>query len=605
MTVNFRNLQVKSMQEIFKDNFEYSNKRLILFLSLIGILMWSYPIWFTPGKAAAYDWGQQMMRFEALRRTVVQYHQWPGTNPWSLGGIPLLGNPSVFIVSIRGLMALMFGTYWGLRLAIVIYLYICFWGSWKLSGLWWRNHFIRLIFSFYVTANSAMIYHLTVGHLLFLNFYFFPLLLFYLLTNEKDKWSGLKAGLIMAIAVNDSPAYMPQYAALILGFIYICLWLKGNKQDRKALFQWVLLFVPVCLALCFYRIVTILEFAHDYSRVNDLKWHYSFMTLFTAYLVPYMKLSYISRVMAGGSWEICCYLGITTTVLWIRSISRGIRWWHIMAILVIWAAMGNDHYFHLMYWIKKLPTFSSHLAFVRIRVFSIIFFAIGALFELDHLRQKFSSRKRLQKRFLQISLLLVGEVVLVSHVVMRYSHPEPLVNPQYTPNSTFQSVRKIDHSYIYKSWTSYEAMRMNLGWLDGSGYSNLPPETICIDRDDPNYISEFHQGDISVEPVYWSPNRILFENLDPEVALTINLNPGNPWHCNGVKVFPDLRIVELNKKFIVSPDASGTVDLSYLYPGQKIGIKGTGVLLVLAMLPVCYVYRKKGRGVSEEISTDR
>ena len=569
---------------------------LVLILLFIGL--WSQPLWLTPGKAGSFDWGTQMVRFESLRRTILQYHQWPGNNPWTLGGIPILGNPSVFIISVRGLLVLLFGTYWGLRFSILFYLFICFYGSWKLSGFWWQNRHIRLLFSLYVTANPAMIYHLSVGHILFLNFYLFPLLLYLLLSYKDDKWAGLKAGLVMAVAINESPAYMPQYATLILGSMFVWLCIKNYKHAAKQLLRWALLFVPVLLALSFYRIATVLELAHDYSRITGLTWHYDLDVLLEAYLVPHTRLSFICSGLAGGCWEVCCYFGIAAFIFWVRNLIRGLKWHHIMTILIIWAAAGNDSYFHIMYWIQKLPTFSSHLAFVRIRVFIFIFFGIAVINEFELLKSKILAQTNQKKWVILIAAVLIGEVFLVSHLIARHSHPEPIVNPSYTPEAKFQSVKKIEHSYIHKSWTAYEAMRMNLGWLDGFGASNLPPETICLDRDDSNYISEFHQGGVAVEPAYWSPNKILFKDLDPEKALTVNLNPGNPWYCNGVKAFPDYRIVELDKSFIVFPDSTGTVSLTYLYPGQKTGLIGTGLLFAFAVIPVCYFYFKKDNATS-------
>lgn len=527
-----------------------------------------------------------MKRYEVLQRTILEFKQWPGNNPWSLGGEPILGNAGVSIISISGLFTLLFGAFWGLRLAVVAHLFIGFWGAWKLSRIWWHNRFVRLIFCFYLIANPAMIYHLTVGHLVYLNFYFFPLILYYLLRFREDIWSGLKAGLITALAINDSPAYIPQYILLILAGIFIYLFVTNYKRHWRYLLNWALLFVPVLATLSIYRIIMILQVISDYPRITNRVWHYSLKTVLEAYLVPHTKLVWITKGIPAGrtTWEICSYVGITGFILSIRNLSRGFRWWHAMIILLVWAAAGNDNYFYIMYWIRKIPGFSSHLCFARIRVFALVFFGIAAICELNHLGTKYKDKGQNTRfrKFICIGILLVGEVLLVSHIIMWSSHPEPIVQSFYAPNNKFQNVRTLPHLYKYKCWTTYEAMKMNLGWLNGSGVSNLPGKCARLDRDDPNYIAEFHQDNTPVEPVYWSPNRILFENLDPAVPLIINMNPGKPWYCNGIQIFPEYRIVEHFEPFHVMPNSKGVVELVYKYPAQKLALTATAVLMIIS-----------------------
>lgn len=132
-------------------------------------------------------------------------------------------------------------------------------------------------------------------------------------------------------------------------------------------------------------------------------------------------------------------------------------------------------------------------------------------------------------------------------------------------------------------------MRMNLGWLDGSGASNLPGKCARLDRDEPAYIAEFHQDYTPIEPVYWSPNRILFENLDPAIPLIVNMNPGHPWYGNGIQLFPEYRIVENFKPFHVMPNSDGIVELTYRYPGQKLGLIASTILLIVSYTTIVYV----------------
>ena len=110
-------------------------------------------------------------------------------------------------------------------------------------------------------------------------------------------------------------------------------------------------------------------------------------------------------------------------------------------------------------------------------------------------------------------------------------------------------------------------------------------------RDEVGYIAEFHQDGRAVAPKYWSPNRILLEELDPEKPLNVNMNPGSAWHLNGSPAFPDQKIVELQKPFIVMPDKNGVVELTYHSPGHVVGLIGT-IVLGIALAVSIHFFRR-------------
>jgi len=580
---------------MLKHNF---NDRTILLLGILVVAIWSSPIWFTPGMTGIADWDSAATRLEASRRTVSEFGQWPGHNPWLTGGVPLLGMPYFSILSIEGSLVLVFGTFWGMRIGVLVYLVIGFVGAWKLSSIWWRNRYIKLIFCFYIIANPAMIFHISVGHLAFQTFWLMPLLFYFLLRFKEDKWSGLKAAIVLGVAFNDSPLYMVQYGMLILGCLYVYLFLSNYKENSRMLLRWLALFVPICAALTFYRIMTILPVAFDFPRITNFRMHFDWVDLLKLYFIPYIKLvpifppaKYSSMAYAH---EICSYVGIVGFILFLLSFRRGFRWWHAMVLLLVWAGMGNDSYFHIMYWIQKIPSFSSHGCFTRIRVFTLLFFGIAAVWGLNYLWMKYKDDRNRFFRYviIGIGILMVAEPLLVSHLIMKSSHVK--IAPWAGDNSSnkFQNISSLSWpedtpSNIRNNLSMvHRAIRMNLGWLRGFGDSYLPGDTARIGRDEPGYIGEFHQNGKSIEPVFWSPNKILLKALDPGVSLVVNMNPGNPWYNNGKQLFPAYRIVEPSKPFEVMPDEDGVVELIYRHPGQKLGIIGTIILLIISVLVV-------------------
>ena len=577
------------------------NDNCILLFCFFIVLAWSSPLWLTPGKIGISDWGFFIPRFEVLRRTILEYNQWLGNNPWNMGGQPILGNPVIGLVSIKGLFVLLFGSVWGLKLAAPVYLIIGLWGAWKLSGIWWPDRFVRVIFSLYVVANPAMAYHMSVGHLNFQTFYFFPLMLYYLLNFRSDKWSGLKTAIVAGLAINDSPAYMTQYALLALGVIFIWLCITNYKQHARSLIIWVLLFLSVLLAISFYRIVAIMEIACDFQRILNRRIHYEIMTLLKLYFIPYTAMCRIPPpkdcqfVGFYASWEICCYVGIIAFLLAVLSLYRGFKWWHAAIILFVWAWIGNDSYFHIMYWLQKIPTFSSHLGFSRIRVFSLLFFGIAAAWGLIYLRIKCNDYNIsiFRHGVIFIGILMAVEPLAVSYNIMKHSHIKFPQAAEFDYKSKFQNIHSLPNwiRLPFRVYPSFEAMRMNLGWLDGYGDSYLPVETVRLGRDERGYIAEFVQNGSGVEPVYWSPNKIIFEGLDPNKPLVLNMNPGNPWYCNGIQLFPKYRIVEQEEPFEVMPNKNGVVELTYIHPGQKTGLIGTLVFLAISAFVITGVAR--------------
>ena len=112
-----------------------------------------------------------------------------------------------------------------------------------------------------------------------------------------------------------------------------------------------------------------------------------------------------------------------------------------------------------------------------------------------------------------------------------------------------------------------------------------------IGKDEEGYIAEFHQNGISIEPDYWSPNKIQFSNLNTEIPLILNMNPSSAWYNNGIQLYPNYKIVEVNKKFSVMPNKDGKIFLSYEFPGRKLGLAVTMLFFVLTIIIVAY-YRR-------------
>ena len=149
----------------------YINKKLIFFITFILITLWFYPIWYTYDLAVIGDGNIFFQRIEAIRKTVLEYGQWPGNNPWNAGGQPLEGKNGRFIISIKVILSIIFGTKLGLSLFFILFNIIGYYGSYKLCKKFVKANKLGHIFAILVISNSAVMFHLSAGHFAFFTYY--------------------------------------------------------------------------------------------------------------------------------------------------------------------------------------------------------------------------------------------------------------------------------------------------------------------------------------------------------------------------------------------------------------------------------------------------
>lgn len=573
-----------------------AQRRRLLFCSGVFLLLaaWSWPLWWAYRRWGIYDWNTTLQRIEAIRATVVVFHQWPGNNPWMTGGCPLLGNPALSLFSPPGFLSLALGSSWGVHLSVLFFICFGFWGAWRLSSLWWPEPWVRLTFSLYVVANPAITYHLAVGHIAFSNYYCFPLALYFTLGYARDRWAGAKAGIVVSFAFLHSAAYVVQYTGLILAVVLLWVAFTYGRKTLPDLIRWCVLFVTTCAALCSYRVLTILPVASAFPRTLGVKFHLAVITVIKALYVPIIQLGRIAppeEAFCGTSHEVCCYLGVIASVLALISAVRQLRWWHIATVCLVWASAGNDSPLYIMYWLQKLPTFGSHLCFGRIRIFISLFLGISAASCLH----KFSTRSgpKLKPVFVLIGMIMCLEVAFVSRRIMELSHVPLPFTDSANYNSTFSQWGRYPSPTSLKgpiSWT-YFSTRQNQGFLRGEGDSYINDNPMAVGRDEPGYISEFYQGEKPVAASKWSPNYILFERLNPGTSLRLNMNPGKAWWINGNAADEGQKIVSPTRPFLVAVQDSGRIELSYHSPGHTEGISMTLVFLGILGATV-YWYRR-------------
>ena len=83
--------------------------------------------------ASQYDWRYFQSAIEVGRRSLAWYHQMPLWNPYACGGEVLLANPQSEVATPTFLLSLAFGTALGVKLALWLYLFCAYDGTYRLA----------------------------------------------------------------------------------------------------------------------------------------------------------------------------------------------------------------------------------------------------------------------------------------------------------------------------------------------------------------------------------------------------------------------------------------------------------------------------------------
>ena len=585
------------------------NEIIILAIGFIFSLVAISPLFYFSDYAILGDGNILLQRLEAMRMSIVEYSQWPGLNIWNAGGQPLDGHAGIFPVSIKSILILLFGVKIGLNVAIFTYVAMGYIGAWLLSSLLWKNVFFKSVFSILIVINLPLLFHLSAGHIIFYVYYLIPLLLYFLSRYSLDRWSGAKAGVLFGLMFNDTPAYLLQYISIIIGIIILHIILFGMPIDRRSMIRWLALFLVICMTLISYHLVTIYEVTKEFPRDSNLFFGYAWSDIFKAYFYPFTDIEKVFSTPAGVSGgscsqsthEISAYLGIIGFALVAVSLVNGVKWWHSLILLLFIAGIGNDSVLHPMYWLQKLPSFSSHLCFSRVRIITHLFLPFAITGGLWILWNRFKMKKYGRIIVIVIGVMLILEKVIIGFMIVKDTHVNiESADPFYRTH--YEYAGKDNRFINVNVIPPFEATQLNIGILRGGGDSNLPMNNKDADgyegpigKDEEGYIAEFHQRGKSIEPDYWSPNKIVFSDLDPVTPLILNMNPSSAWHSNGVQLYPNYKIVEVNKEFSVMPNKDGRIILLYEFPGRKLGLTTTILFFIITIVVVSYFRRSDSR----------
>ncbi len=587
------------------------NNIFIAIFITIFITFWLWPLWNMNGLAVVSDANGYLQKIEAFKVTLIEYKQFPQNNPWIRGGQPL----SVLILSpfsVQFWLALIFET----KIAISYYILFCFlilfYGSYKLSSFYFKETLFKYSFALLSIFNIGLLFQLKGGHFVFLSFCYFPLILYFLFKHRSMKYSGIFSGYFYGLMLDTDVAYMSSYCALILLIYIIYFFLNFKNKSREKLIRWIYLFTLTALCVVGYKLNLLLEIRGEFPRNDGGSGYYSnLFSLVKSYLIPYYELSgntFPGRRFCQSTWENSVYIGVIGFIFIYYSFKNSLNLIHYIVILLFLLQLGTKPF--LPYGIlQNLPVFDSHICYNRVRSFNSFYLSFLILFGFHYISQNKSVFKsKLQKLYKYRNYLLIFvilERLLTSHLLIYNTHKDykdaNTFSKYFVPFKNYEILKNFKNNekfFNYSLLPTYEATKQNIGVMRWDGESFFKFTSYIEDgyfgpyaKDEVEYKGEFTVDEKIIEPSYWSPNLIIFKNLELNKKLKLNMSPNRGWKLNNKDLFPKNNIWDHNKEFTINI-TEPNITLKYEVPGKKRGIIINFSILFILLISLFY-FRKK------------
>jgi hypothetical protein len=553
----------------------------ILRLSVLSLV---YPIMTNPDGFGWGDWDFVLDKFEAARRTILIWGQFPWWNPWSRGGFPLAAEPQIGAISMATPLVLALGTTIGLRLSAIICLLIAVEGTYTLAFSWFREPWAAAATALVYGLNGAVIIDTAAGYVLAMSYCSLPWLAYFAYRIGWRFSSGVWLGLWLAFAVLNGVQYMSLYALPFIALIWLRALRVQPPERRVSLLKNTMAAIGVFFLMSGWRLATVLTVLADDKRERVTYWDetpFSMLRYLLSRPAPGWNHG-ITSAMGAVFIELTCYVGPVVLLLVLVSLASGWRWWHTLALVCFGLAIGSTKWYQPSYWLADWPVFGSAHVVTRWRFLAMLGLGLAAGSVLARCRAS-------PRRPLFVLAVLVVVVIGVDFVVL--GHQQLPLAFSVRPSAGLLPGPPVPDIVNVRDGVGYPCTMRGYGVIRGYepmlSYDRSAP-TLRLARDDPRYRGEAWTENGTALPVFWSPNRLAFQ-VRPGEAVHLNQNPGSWWWANGRPAFPGLRCAELTVPFVVSADERGKIELQIRPRGLAVGIglHVLGAILVALAFLLC------------------
>ncbi len=475
--------------------------------------------------------------YEAVRRTILEYREFPFWNPWTHGGTPLFANPQVAVLGLETPLSLLFGAWMGWRIAAFCYLLLGAAGMYLLTGDWTKEPAARAWGAALFAAGGAWPLHLAMGHPVICGFLLLPYLIWLVRRADRDWRYAAGAGAVLGAIFDHALHYGALIVTLTAAAAAIPVWWRNRRDPR--FFGTVLWGLAGLCAAGGYRLTVTLDYLVHFPRATDQRLTVTLPALLKALTVPFVPIGTGAFYSVEGElwhWhELGCYVGVLALGFFLWSMRRGVRGWHLGAAAALLLMLDSASPWMPEYWLRRCWPFTGFLMITRWRFLLLFCVALGAAAGLGAVK--------LERRW-KWGVTALSSVMLAANGWMIYGREamprgtEAQVAAFFAdlpPQPEIRTVNFGDASaYIltarnYAEITAYEPQ---LGYVYDFRPARRP-------MDHPEYRGECYT--LAGDAVWRSrtPNRIAFTVTSPEAVIGVNQNPGSYWRDGaGNRVFP-------------------------------------------------------------------
>lgn len=531
-----------------------------------------------PGNLGFGDWDLFLGKYEAARRTIVLFGQFPWWDPWTRGGFPLAANPQCGVIGVAMPLVLAFGTSVGMRIATIVCFVLAAQGARRLARLWLGDPYAAAAAGLIYALNGCVMVAAVAAYHVSMCYPALPWMLYHVFRLERRPRDGMWLGFWAAFNLLNGIQYFTVYIVLIAGVAWVRQARVNQGVARLRLLEHTVLALGTFLALAGWRIGTTGLVYRDFPR--------NYQSLFAE--TPLSLLRYclhrpVPATLTSMSnpyfWETIWYVGPVVIVLAALSLAWGWRWWHTLSLACAWLGSGSITWYYPSYWLAHFPAFSTMHVVTRWRFMAMLGVALAAASVL-------AAWRRSQRRELRwLATLAIGAIAvdylaygfLVLPVAFSVAPDEALFPGRPLPRGAVVQVEDA---------LGFPAIARGYGVIFGfeplMGYDRRAA-TARFWRGHPAYVGEHWTSDGPVQPVSWSPNRIELA-VAPNQLVSINQNPGSYWLVNGRPKFAGARCAEKEQPFEARADERGRLVLQVQPRGLKLGLAlhGAGLALVAA-----------------------
>lgn len=532
------------------------------------------------GRAGSWDWYQFIYPWaDALRLTIVKYHQFPWWNAWLFSGEPFLAEPQTALLTPDTLFIVAFGAVAGYKLIVLFWAAVGYEGSRFLCRqLFGRRPLVDAL-SIIPALSPALALHLSVGHAVLVAFWLFPWLLALSLTWQQSAPRAVALGVVVGCFFLTYIHYTIIIGFTIVAPIVLLRLIRGARSPRT----WRLAGLVVCTALAmgFTRLVLAAQLISGFPRMEST--HYPIVATLSdvayALVQPLQTRLLIPDIDHLRWWEVGSYVGLTALLLALVGFLRGdrrLRLILVAALLCFVFSWNNRDRFFPGTWMHVIPPWRYMVIAPRWRLFGCYFVLLGAVEGLLAV----GARGRVAAAVLAV--FVVGDLGLNTWWASRdtYTAAPPPWQMAPDPPRTVRDTHETVWPHVRMNLVAMGPEVPLLGWREHY------PKRDHLDT--PGYRGDF-VGTRPVTVESWSPNRIVLIGF-PGDTLTLNINPGSYWLMNGQRLFPEARPMEIEQPFHVVVPPGGRVELVARPPHVA------ALLLIQALfaLGAVLLYRRAG-----------